>query len=317
MPENIKEQDINEQFDKYYETKILPKLLSAEKNRKKLISLFFLVLFIVLAWCFFTFLRLKNPNSIFQNTLFYVDIISCFSILLLCWPMFSYYQKSKENLLPLIAGFFGDFTYTYQKEFPKTLLQYSKIIPQNDKIKTDDCFEGEYENIPVSITEYVLYKTKLVHENNSKYERNIKISQGVLFRAQMNKKFQGQTIVVKDKGFRNNFVRYENLKRVKLESPVFEKAYEVYSDNQIEARYILTTVMLEYMLEVKKIFPNITFSFFDNEVLINIETNKNLFECTNFFCSILNKKRIKQIYKELHYLFNIIKTLRLNQKNIL
>ena len=81
----------------------------------------------------------------------------------------------------------------------------------------------------------------------------------------MNKKFKGQTIVIKDRGWLNKLTHFKNLQRVGLESPEFEKAYEVYSEDQIEARYLLTAVMLEYMLRAKKNYPAITFSFFNKK----------------------------------------------------
>ena len=97
---------------------------------------------------------------------------------------------------------------------------------------------------------------------------------GIIFYASKNKNFKGQTIIVKDKGFLNKPVSYNKLKRVGLESIEFEKSYEVFSDNQIEARYLLTTVALGYLIELKRKFDKVEISFFDNHVFINIKTKK-------------------------------------------
>lgn len=50
---------------------------------------------------------------------------------------------------------------------------------------------------------------------------------------------------------------------VKLEDPVFEREWEVYATDQIEARYILTPALMERMLEIKRRFggKSIEFSF--------------------------------------------------------
>ena len=140
---------------------------------------------------------------------------------------------------------------------------------------------------------------------------------GIIFYAQMNKNFAGQTIVVKDKGLFNKLTRYKNLERAGLESPEFEKVFDVYTDNQVEARYILTTVMLEYMIELRQSFPKIEFSFFSSHVLVKIETLKNMFECSSFFRSAINRRRIEESFTELYLLFSIIATLRLNQNRML
>lgn len=303
-----------EQFKAHYEEKILPALFPIEQKRKKMLYTFMAIKPLVLLWLVFAIGQMVNPET-HLGTVYGLSI--CLAILAVFFPMLNYYQKSKESLLPLIAGFFGDFNYEYQKTISEQLLKRSKIIASYDSFETDDSFTGSYENTPVSITEYRLYKKQHIRTKNGYQTINVKSGGGVIFSAVMNKKFSGETIIVKDKGWLNRFTHYKNLQRVGLESPEFEKKYEVYSSDQIEARYLLTTVMLEYMLEVRKIFPKITYSFFDETIFINIETNKNLFECTSFFRSIINEKRIEQNFKELYYLFAIIKILRLNQKNLL
>lgn len=318
MSDNLDFNLAKQEFDSYYTQMIFPKLQQIEQMRKKMLYRFYSMVSLVAAWLGFIFWRhFISPIEMGNNIPVCIDIAGCIAVLLAAIPMFSYYRQSKESLLPLLAGFFGSFKYSYQKNLSEDVLSYSKIMKTYDKISTDDCFEGIYDNIPVKITEYALYKKRYVRNKGQTRVITYKVSSGILFSAKMNKKFNGQTIVVKDKGWLNKLVHYKKMRRVGLESPEFEKAFEVYSEDQIEARYLLTTVMLEYMLEAKKIYPNITFSFFNNEVLINIETNKNFFECSSFFRTMLNKKRIEQNFTELYFLFSIIKTLRLNQTQIL
>ena len=103
----------------------------------------------------------------------------------------------------------------------------------------------------------------------------VKNGMALLFVAQMNKNFKGKTIVTKDRGILNKITKYKNLQRVSLEDVLFEKKYEIYSDDQIEARYILTTSMMERMIKLSEIFSKIEYNFFDNKVYININTKKN------------------------------------------
>lgn len=303
-----------EQFKVYYKEKILLVLKPLEKKRKQMLYILIALIPLVIFWLIFAIEQMGNPETRMGSM---YELSSCLAILVVCFPMMNYYKKSKESLLPLIAGFFGSFSYGYQKEISEQLLTRSKIIASYDSFETDDCFKGFYEDTPISIIEYKLYKRKRVQTKNGSKTIKEKSGEGVIFSAIMNKKFSGETIIVKDKGWLNRFTHYKNLQRVGLESSDFEKKYEVYSSDQIEARYLLTTVMLEYIMEVRKIFPKVSYSFFDEAIFINIETNKNLFECTSFFRSIINEKRIEQNFKELYYLFAIIKILRLNQKKLL
>jgi hypothetical protein len=105
--------------------------------------------------------------------------------------------------------------------------------------------------------------------------------------------------------------------KVGLESIEFEEKYEVYSDSQIEARYILTPVMLEYMMELKKSLPKTEYSFFDNRLFMNIRIKENYFEASNFFTPITSRKNIQKIFTELYLLFSIVETLKLNQQRLL
>lgn len=291
-----------QKFKLYYEEKILPVLKETDKIRKKSLLKFCIVLLFVIAWIIW---------EIYNNTNY--EIINILIVLCILWPMFGYYRKSKENILPLLASFFGDFVYAYEGNLSETLLKQAKIMPMYDKLKTDDSFKGEYDSVPVEITEYILYNREVSRKTGFRYTQ---IARGVIFYALMNKKFSGQTIVVKDKGWLNKFTCPRHMQRVGLESPEFEKAFEVYSDNQIEARFILTPVMMEYMMKLRQDFPYIQFSFFNQHVVINIKSG-NFFECSSFFTSVINKKRIEQNFEELYLLLSIIRTLKLNQKQML
>ncbi len=304
-------------FEQYFVANILPKLMVLENNRKKMLRIFLLMAFFAFAWLGYVFLRKLCISEELPEMPPYMGFAGCMMILAACFPMFNYYSKSKESLLSLLVSFWGDFSYTQAKAIPEKLLYDSKIMKQYDKFATDDCFEGTFDTVSISINEYILYKEKYIKTNTGRMLTYQKDRGGILFAAKMNKSFSGQTIVVKDKGWLNNLTSYGRLEKAGIESPEFEKVFEVYTDNQVEARYLLTTAMLENILKLKSFFPKIEFSFYQQNVLINIETKKNLFECSSFFRSVINKKRINKTFDELYLLFSIIKILRLNQKTIL
>jgi len=305
-------------FDSYYQAKILPQLHEIEQKRKRYFFSFVFASIFTLAWCIL--LLQGKLNSIIDELSskgINIGLLSCLFILLICLPMIGYHRQSKESLLPLLVNFFGSFDYSYKSVILDDTLQDSRIMPKCDKIEFDDGFNGIYDDVEVSIREYITYKEKLIrNENISQYVLK-KDKRGIIFCSAMNKEFKGQTIVVTDKGIINKIIKFKGLDKVGLESPSFEKFYEVYSDNQIEARYILTPVMLEYMEKLKSSFSKIEFSFFNNSVFINIITKKNMFECNSFFTSIINKKRIYKNFNELYLLFSIIRTMHLNEQRLL
>ena len=103
---------------------------------------------------------------------------------------------------------------------------------------------------------------------------------------------------------------------VKLEDCVFEKKFEVFSTDQVEARYLLTTAFMERILEVKKRFhgKKIQLSFFDNKLLIAVDTSKDMFETTSLFGTTARYGRMRDVVGQFHSIFSVIDLLKLNQK---
>lgn len=89
----------------------------------------------------------------------------------------------------------------------------------------------------------------------------------------MNKRFSGKTIVRKDSTPIGNFLSglTTKLERVTLEDPIFERQFEVYSNDQVEARYLLTTSFMERLLELSALYDNkIECCFYDDNLLLKI-----------------------------------------------
>ncbi|MBP5216014.1 MAG: DUF3137 domain-containing protein [Alphaproteobacteria bacterium] len=104
--------------------------------------------------------------------------------------------------------------------------------------------------------------------------------------------------------------------KVILEGIPFLKRWKVFTDNQIEARYILTPVLMEKITELKKLFHGhcIDCSFFDNKLLIAVHTRKNLFETTSLFVPALSYHKVRQVINQLHSIFSVIELLDLPEK---
>lgn len=300
-----------QKFETYYQNELVYKFSKLETKRKLLLKIFIFLSIFVAVWVSYVIYQ-SITNDKVENTLIETfinnDILNSVIVVIAGIPLLLYYKLSKESMLPSLINFFGDFTYEHQNNLTNKILT-SSIVDKKYNYELDDCFSGKYDDIPVDIMEYK--KGQYVKENY------VKKGNGIIFIAQMNKNFVGKTIVAKDIGLLNVCRKFEQTKRVKLESVDFERKFEVYSDNQIEARYLLTTVMMEYMLKLSKTFPNIQFEFYDNKVFINIETNKNLFECNNIFISVINYKRILKTFNEMFMILSIIRILKLNQKQIL
>ena len=339
MMKDIREEEyleLKQRFDVYYDQTLKPILQKNDKLRLKYV--FFFVILLILALVFYPMIL----HYVFLKMVAFQDAsgagiilgLSGFLIILLCGPMYLYKRQAKAQIMPDFANFFGSFNYTYEKTIDDLTMQDSHLFPKYTQNVGDDFFSGIYDNVHITIAEEKLSVLQIKTEKNNtwtdarnRYGRTLgnneqpqkqykTVFRGICVLLEMNKNFSGQTVVLQDKGFMNMFYRIKGLERVKLEDTKFEKIFEVFSSDQIEARYLLTTAFMERMLRLRDLYDGkvIQFSFKDNKLLIAIKTRQNMFEANSFFRSNLNKKRIDLVFLQFYTVFSIIKLLKLNQR---
>jgi len=140
--------------------------------------------------------------------------------------------------------------------------------------------------------------------------------QGVIIEFDMNKNFEGHTFLVENAATKRAIkVDYSKFQEVKLEDIEFCKKYKVYSDNQIEARYVLTTGFMERFKNMKTAFKAkyIRAAFKDGKITIAIHAGRDLFAMAN-----LNKdadcETFKELFDEVLSVLELTEELKLNQK---
>ncbi len=314
-------------FEAYYESVLLPKLQENDKIRRRYFLMFIILL--LLALIFYPLVIwaiLVLPNDSGTN----VDIgavlcASGFVILTLRGPIYLYKKKAKNTIMADFAGFFGSFSYENERCLPDALLKQSELFGDYNLNKGDDFFYGTYKDVNIVIAEELLQKISYFYKTqaalggrleNQQETRKKKIFRGVCILLTMNKNFKGRTVVLKDRGIFNMFKHISGLERVKLEDMYFEDLFEVYSSDQIEARYLLTTAFMERMLKLSELYggKSIQFSFNNNQLLLAIPTDQDMFEACSFFRSNVNKKKIFRVFEQFYTVFSVVDILKLNQK---
>ena len=108
----------------------------------------------------------------------------------------------------------------------------------------------------------------------------------------------------------------EELKEIKLEDLDFAKKYDVYSGDEIEARYLVTPAFMVRLNNLKIAFDtkNIRCSFFKDNLMIALSTSKNLFEVGNLFSPVNNYRAIESFYREMRSILGMIEYFKLNEK---
>ena len=102
---------------------------------------------------------------------------------------------------------------------------------------------------------------------------------------------------------------------VNLEDPVFEKKFNVYSSDQVEARYLITTAFMERFNNLNTAFgaKKAKCSFFDNTIMFAISTHKNLFEIGNLFMRLDDPNRITKFFNEIASILILVDYFKLDE----
>lgn len=238
--------------------------------------------------------------------------IALFFIAYVYFPIAIYHSSIKYKILPLVFTFF-DFYDNSKNASSIEFLKPFGIIPKYDNIDLKYNVKGANNNVGIELIETIL--EQIVHTKRGREQTTVFSGIFVLFT--MNKTFKGKTIIIHDLGLIVNWVKeqFSNLENIKLEDPVFEDKFQVFSTDQIEARYLLTPAFMERLLALSSMFNNkIKFSFYNNKLLLMIETAENRFKPDSIFMPSTFEYDIKTVLIEMQAIFNIIDTLKLSEK---
>lgn len=328
MQENENITELRLGFEDYYQNVLQPKFSGLEAERKKYLRYFILGLLIVFVvipliciGLFWWFLEQNNGNLSYhyegEAPIGWILLGLMILIVLTATPLRIFKRKAKGRVMPEFIKYFGDFYYSYQRYIDDITLEKSRLFRDYNRHSGDDFFIGEYRGVGMTISEENLK----FHISDGKKSSTSTVFKGIVILLEMNKNFSGQTIVLKDWGIFNSFHRLGNLgsglKRIVLEDSAFEKEFEVYGSDQLEARYLLTTAFMVRMLKVRDAYKSnkIQFSFFDNKLLISIETPVNMFETTSVFRSTTNRKLINQTFEQFASIMEVIDILKLDRRS--
>lgn len=177
-----------------------------------------------------------------------------------------------------------------------------------DRYRSEDLISGRIDKTDFVCSEIVAQERRVtVDSKGRRREYWVDIFRGFFFIADFHKDFRGHTVV-----FRNSWFRWPSSRRVKLENPVFEKRFDTYSTDQVEARYLLSPGMMERLLALDEKFPGrIVVGFVCSKVVVAIPDSQDHFE-TGIWRSQLCADTLRREYDTLTSLLGIVNDLQLN-----
>ena len=108
----------------------------------------------------------------------------------------------------------------------------------------------------------------------------------------------------------------EKMEKMKLEDLKFNNLFVSYSSSQVEGRYLVTPAFMERFLNLRTAFgtKKVKCSFYDDKLMIAIETKRDLFEIGDLHKSLNNPESINNLYNELSSIYRMIDYFKLDEK---
>lgn len=316
---------MNKDFYTFYTTELLPELEILEKRRKKIKLWFYLIflggyfLYVVNIFILLTFIGVMPPFLFAISIIFamfgwfYIPIVAVNSRIQNFRRLRVIY---KNKIMFKILGFmFDDYEYIPRQKLSYKVLNNSNLLMYN-RFNTSESSMGEdylkcvFGNSTIQFSEMNVYKFRLIKSTIS--------FRGLFILASFNKNLNYKTIVL-SKSKTSYLTRLSltikeamnNGHLITLENSEFNKNFLVYGEDQVEARYVLSSSFMEKLLAYKeKINNNIAFSFVNNRMYAAIHTSKNHFE-PNFSKPLTDFEEVLKHYTHFKIFTEIVQDLEL------
>jgi hypothetical protein len=232
-----------------------------------------------------------------------------------------FYNDFKSQVINRIVYFISpDLQYSAKDSINVAEFVTSRLFMHSvDRYKGDDLVHGKIDKTAFRFSEIKAeYKTTSTDSKGRRKTSWHVLFKGLFFIADFNKDFSGSTVVLpnslgKGFGFLKKLLSIDRREKlVQLEDVNFTKEFNVYGDDQIQSRYILSTTLMERILEYKKKSKNnIYLSFVDSKMYLGIAYTKDLFE-PHYLKSMTNIDLVKTYYEDMILAVCIVEDLNLN-----
>lgn len=157
------------------------------------------------------------------------------------------------------------------------------LLPSYDRVSCEDRWSGTVQGKTFSLFEAHLEERR----SSGKNSRWVTVFKGPILAFGFNRRFHGTTLVTREGRFRKFFGGSQEtielddmeLAKVDLVHPGFEDAFDVYSNDQVEARYLVHPVYIERLVALEQAFSgkNIRTLFTGGSLVVALE-NEDMFE---------------------------------------
>ena len=180
------------------------------------------------------------------------------------------------------------------------------LLPNHDRSSTEDLFAGVRSGCDFALYDAHLERQQRDSKGNTTW---VTCFRGSLIRLSFPQRFLGTTVVRRDAGLLNVFHPKGGLQRVGLVDSRFERTFEVYGTDQVEARFLVHPVFMEKLLALETAFHGgkIRCAFEAGDLIVAVE-GKDRFEIGGMFSSLAKPERVKAMADDVTTVMGLIDT---------
>lgn len=290
-------------FDSFYAERLAPYLATRERDRAETITNVLIlggaIGALVLALVFFGPFGSGNLNAGIFLSMIGTGVCT--------WLINRTRTDITHGLLGLIVGRLG-YHYTGKLDRPAYCERFLalKLLPAFNIEEWTDAVSGAYSGHG-----FIACETHLKYKTRGKNSSVRTVFHGQLLIIDYPKTFYGKTILLRDRGVLNAVTRPgKEFSRVGLASPAFEKAFEAWSTDQVEARELLDPIVLERFQELERLFGGnkLRVAFDNQKILLAVETGDRL-NIGTMFKPFGGPERIEKILAEFDAIYDLLDVL--------
>ncbi len=280
----------------------------------------------------------------YKHVLILVPIIAISIISRIYISQLTRYKDSEQKALASMMGkLFPGFKFSQRKSIPREEITKSRIFPWAEQHILQTVF-GQVqketataninfadigfveENLPVKVKRifmglpvlnilFVVYQY-VIKSFTSKdtADKQVYSFRGLFCKISFNKNIDGTILVLPnnlDQSVNRFFASKFKEEKVLLEDQRFNKEFTVFATDQIEARYMLPTSVMEKIVELKQSFgQDITLSFIDNNMYLSLQKPEGLFSVPEE--KINTTDFLQQVVELIYKILNMVDDLRLH-----
>ena len=218
----------------------------------------------------------------------------------------SFENKIKEKIMTTVCSCFGDMEWSDGWYVGGELFLDSCVVPKFSHEEYDDIFEDSYKDVSIEIVEpeYDI--------GSGKNRRTV--FNGVIVKLGMNKSFTGHTVIKPNSLIHSS--PSKELHFTELEDIEFNKKFDVFTNDEVDARYLITPSFMERLKNMKTAFraSSVSCAFFGKFLIVALKTNKDIFSICSLIKPIDDREQYFRMYEEIVSIIKLIDHFKLNQK---